>query len=123
MRSAKHGKPTSDIEVTNVSTHGFWLLLESREIFVPFEEFPWFREVSIGQLVDVELQSPQHLYWPQLDVDLAVDSIEHPDQYPLVSRMQPRKRLETATGHVRERGPHYKSKRVTRRGSAAKRSA
>jgi hypothetical protein len=103
--------------------HGFWLLIENREIFVPFEEFPWFREASIGQLVDVELQSPQHLYWPQLDVDLAVDSLEHPERYPLVSRMQPHKRLEAATAHVRERGPQYTGKRETRRGSAAKRSA
>ncbi len=120
MRSALHGKPTSEIEVTNVSTRGFWLLIESREIFVPLEEFPWFREALIGQLVDVELQSPEHLYWPKLDVDLAVESLEHPERYPLVSRMLPRKRLQAATAHMRERGPRYKEKGETRRGLAAR---
>ncbi len=32
------------------------------------------------------LPHPGHLYWPQLDVDLAVESVEHPQRYPLVSR-------------------------------------
>ncbi len=86
MRFAQRGKPTSDVEVTNVSRHGFWILLDGRELFVPFSEFPWFRDAPIGRLVDVSLPHPDHLYWPQLDVDLAVESIEHPERYPLVSR-------------------------------------
>src|SRR3546814_7518272 len=32
--------------------------------------------------------SPQHLYWPDLDIDLAVDSIRHPERFPLVSRIE-----------------------------------
>jgi hypothetical protein len=86
MKSARRGKSTSDVEITNVSRHGFWILLNGRELFVAFSEFPWFREAPIGQLVDVSLPQPDRLYWPQLDVDLAVESIEHPDRYPLVSR-------------------------------------
>jgi hypothetical protein len=64
----------------------FWLLLGDEELFVPFSSFPWFRDASIGKLTEVELPSPHHLYWPALDVDLAVDSIRHPEQFPLVSR-------------------------------------
>jgi hypothetical protein len=37
------GTATSDTEVTNISKHGFWLLLDGRELFLPFEEFPWFK--------------------------------------------------------------------------------
>jgi hypothetical protein len=36
------------------------------------------------------------LYWPDLDIDLAVDSIEHPEQYPLVSQVKPRRSQATA---------------------------
>lgn len=86
MTSAVLGQSTSAVEVTNVSKHGFWLLLGDEELFVPFAEFPWFREAPIGKLTDVELPSPHHLYWPALDVDLAVASIRHPEQFPLVSR-------------------------------------
>ena len=90
MSSVQPGLSTSGVEVTNVSRHGFWLLLDERELFVPFAEFPFFRDATIGALTDVRMPHPGHLYWPQLDVDLSVDSIEHPDRYPLVSRVRTR---------------------------------
>lgn len=86
MTSAVPGRDTSAVEVTNVSKHGFWLLLGDDESFVPFAGFPWFRDAPVGKLTDVELPSPHHLYWPALDIDLAVESIRHPEQFPLVSR-------------------------------------
>jgi hypothetical protein len=85
-RFSPRGKRASAVEVTNVSRTGLWLLLDGREIFVPFDRFPWFREAPIGALTRVERPWPHHLRWPDLDVDLDVDSIEHPERYPLVSR-------------------------------------
>jgi hypothetical protein len=86
MKSAKLGKRTSDVEITNVSKHGFWVLIGTKERFVPFEHFPWFRNAPIGHLLNVELPSAHHLYWPDLDVDIAVESIDHPERFPLVSK-------------------------------------
>jgi hypothetical protein len=85
MTYAQHGTVTSVVEVTNVSSHGLWLLLDERELFLPYDQFPWFREAPIGKVVHVELPSPSHLYWPELDVDLEVESILHPERYPLMS--------------------------------------
>jgi len=92
MRSARRGKSTSKAEVTNLSPHGLWLLVSEREHFLPFESFPWFREASVAAALNVELLSAGHLYWPDLDVDLALESIEHPERFPLVSRPRPRKK-------------------------------
>jgi len=69
-------------------------LLGERELFLSFEHFPWFRDVSIGQLCNVELSHPHHLYWPDLDVDVAVESIDHPERFPLVSRTRPKTRIQ-----------------------------
>jgi hypothetical protein len=90
MTYAKHGSSTSAAEVTNVSPYGLWMLLEDQEVFLPYEQFPWFREAAIGKVVHVELSSPGHLYWPELDVDLEVESVLHPERYPLVSRVHER---------------------------------
>jgi Protein of unknown function (DUF2442) len=79
------GSATLDVEVTNVSVHGFWLLLDDEELAVPFAEFPWFKSATIEQLSDVQRPTPSHLYWPQLDVDLAVESLRDPSAFPLVS--------------------------------------
>lgn len=92
MRSAKLGESTSAVELANVSVHGMWILLEDRELYLPFEQFPWFRNASIRQLANIERSQPNHLYWPDLDVDLTVESIEHPEKYPLVSRARPARR-------------------------------
>src|SRR5690349_10882087 len=90
MKSAKLGGGTSAVEVANISKHGFWLLIENKERFVPFKEFPWFQNAAVGELLNVELASPRHLYWPDLDVDLAVESIDFPERFPLVSKQQPK---------------------------------
>ncbi len=79
MRSGTLGRSTSPAEVTNVSAHGFWLIVDEQELFVAFQQFPWFREASIRAITNVQLPTPHHLYWPDLDIDLAVESIVHPE--------------------------------------------
>ena len=86
MKSAALGRHISEAEVTNISKHGFWLLLADEELFVPFKDFPWFKDASISEIVRVEWPQPHHLYWPDLDVDLTVESIRHPEHFPLISK-------------------------------------
>ena len=80
------GTSTLAAEVTHVSRHGFWLLLNGEELLLPFADFPWFRQATIEQLSDVSWPSPDHLYWPRLDVDLSLASIRDPAAFPLVAR-------------------------------------
>jgi Protein of unknown function (DUF2442) len=80
------GSTTSAVEVTNISKHCFWLLLGNEELAVPFSDFPWFRNATIEQISTVHWPSLDHLYWPMLDVDLSVESIRRPDNFPLVSK-------------------------------------
>jgi hypothetical protein len=90
MKSAKRGKSTSPAEVTNVSPNGLWLLVDDVEHFLPYEQFPWFREATIGAVTNVQRPQPHHLYWPALDVDLAVESLSNPERYPLVGKARPK---------------------------------
>ncbi len=76
----------SAVEVTNISRHGFWLLVDEEELLRPFEHFPWFKSATVEQITEVERPSANHLYWPRLDVDLSVDSIRQPEAFPLVLR-------------------------------------
>jgi len=80
------GSATSAIEITHVSRHGFWLFVDGEELLLSFADFPWFRQATIEQLMNVERPAPDHLYWPQLDVDLSVRSVRDPSSFPLVSR-------------------------------------
>ncbi|MEK6608435.1 MAG: DUF2442 domain-containing protein, partial [Myxococcota bacterium] len=77
---------TPSVEVANVSPHGIWLWVEGRVFRLSFEQFPWFREATISQIYRVELHHARHLHWPDLDIDLELDSLAHPEKFPLVSR-------------------------------------
>ena len=110
MKSATLGRSTSQVEVTNVSPHGFWLFVGEQELFVPFKEFPWFKDASIREITRVELPSAHHLYWPDLDIDLAVDSLTHPERYPLSvtrshTRPQPTKARRRVVKKARASAP------------------
>ena len=82
------GTSTSRPEVTHVSKHGFWMLLDTEELLVPFEYFPWFKKATIEQLSDVQWPTENHLYWPQLDIDLSIESIRNPLAFPLVAKTE-----------------------------------
>jgi Protein of unknown function (DUF2442) len=70
-------------EVLNISHQGIWIAIDEREYSIPFSDFPWFLKATIEQLHTVELFHDKHLHWPVLDIDIAIESLEHPELYPL----------------------------------------
>ena len=83
MSSSAHGNSTSAVEVTHISSHGVWLLAHDKEFFMSYEDFPWFKNQAVNAIFKVEEQSPGHFYWPDIDVDLTEEIIEHPERYSL----------------------------------------
>lgn len=90
MKSKKLGKNISEVEVTNISKHGLWILTGEKELFLSYEDFPWFKDAPLGKIFKVEEPTPGHFYWPDLDVDLTVEIIEHPDKFSLIARLKKR---------------------------------
>lgn len=87
MTSSKTlGKNISAVEVTNISANGVWLLTEAKELFLPYNEFPWFKDASVAKILHVEEPHPGHFYWPDLDIDLTQEIIEHPERFPLKAK-------------------------------------
>ena len=80
------GTSTLAAEISHVSRHGLWVLLDTEELFLPFDHFPWFRHATIDQISAVVRPTADHLYWEQLDIDLSVQSIRDPAAFPLVAR-------------------------------------
>jgi hypothetical protein len=86
MKSGTRGTRTSAVEVANISIHGIWIHVRGREYFMSHDEYPWFRDATIAQLQNVKLLRGHHLQWPDLDVDLELDSLDSPERYPLKYR-------------------------------------
>ena len=87
MRSSALGSDTSAVEVTHVSSHGIWLFAHDEEFFMSYEDFPWFKKQSIEAVLNVEELSPDHYYWPAIDVDLTKEIIKNPGRFPLKAKV------------------------------------
>lgn len=87
MSLPAHGSNTSDVEVTNISAHGIWLIAGDEEHFLSYDDFPWFKDRTVAEIVNVQELRPGHFHWPDLDVDLSDEIIRNPAMYPLKSAM------------------------------------
>jgi len=83
MRSQTLGISTSEIEVLNIDKHGFWIYIKGKEYFLPYKDYPWFRLAKVKDILNVKLLHNTHIFWHSLDIDLEIDILENPDNYPL----------------------------------------
>jgi hypothetical protein len=77
------GANTYHAEATNVSRHYVWMLIEDKELALPDSEFPWFKAATMQQILNVFRPTAEHLYWPDLDIDLSVEALHHRERFPL----------------------------------------
>ena len=85
MKSLKNGKSIS-VSVENITSHGIWMFVKGKEYFLNYEQYPYFKDQSLGAIQNVKLLHGCHLYWPVLDADLEIDNLEIPEKYPLKSK-------------------------------------
>jgi hypothetical protein len=83
MRSKTRGNDISGIEVTNIAPNGIWVLARGEELLLPYETFPWFKRATVEAILNVEEPTPGHFHWPDLDIDLGLESMRHPERFPL----------------------------------------
>jgi len=84
MKLQTPGISTSEVEIFNIDTHGFWLFANGKEYFLPYEELPWFKEARVADILNVQLLHEFHLRWPSLDIDLDLNSLEATAETPLI---------------------------------------
>ncbi len=86
MKPKNRGKNISKVDVLNISSFGIWVMVKAKEYFLPDKDFPWFKDATLAQIQDVELHHGFHLFWPDLDIDLDLDSLNNLEKYSLIYR-------------------------------------
>jgi hypothetical protein len=84
MSSSQPGANISPSEITNIEPLGFWVLVDDKEYFVPFADYPVFQGASLQQIFQMRRLSPTQLHWPDLDADIELEALEQPEHYPLI---------------------------------------
>jgi hypothetical protein len=59
MKSSRARGKNASAEITHISGHGVWLLASGKELFMPYEEFPWFKDAPVGKILNVEETFPE----------------------------------------------------------------
>jgi hypothetical protein len=83
MSSNTRGKGASGVEVTDISLNGIWVLAHGEKLFLSYEMFPWFKGATAESILNVEEPAPGHYHWPDLDVDLGIETMRNPERFPL----------------------------------------
>ncbi|MBL7669662.1 MAG: DUF2442 domain-containing protein [Bdellovibrionaceae bacterium] len=86
MKLQKNGRNISAAEIQSVSEFGIWMLINQIEYFIAFKDFPWFERATVHQIYNFQFVHGRHLYWPELDVDLALESLRSPEKFPLKAK-------------------------------------
>ena len=58
MNSNPRGDNTSHSEVTSVEASDFWLLVNDKEYFVSFDEYPVFHGAAVSEIFNLVQVSP-----------------------------------------------------------------
>jgi hypothetical protein len=84
MISSESGTNISVCNITSINDLGIWILIENREYFIPFSDYPGFKKASLNQIFQVRILPPSQLHWEEIDVDIELEALMQPEYFPLI---------------------------------------
>lgn len=72
-----------------INSQGIMLSVCGQDFFLSYNRIPWMKDASIKSVLNVQMSGRNAIEWPDLDVDLEIDSLRHPERYPLLIKRNP----------------------------------
>ena len=82
--NCKHNYIMSQVSVLMINAQGIMLSVLGQDYFISYNRIPWMQDAPIRSVLNVQMSGSEAIEWPDLDVDLEIDSLRHPERYPLV---------------------------------------
>ena len=80
----KNNTSSISVDVLMINDRGIMISVQGQDYFLSYNRVPWMRDATINEVLDVRMSGKNAIEWPKLDVDLEVDSLKHPERYPLL---------------------------------------
>lgn len=74
------------VSVLMINSQGMMLSVLGQDYFLSYNRVPWLRNARISSALNVRMSGPRAIEWPELDIDLEIESLKHPERYPLVMK-------------------------------------
>ena len=72
------------VSVLMINAQGIMISVQGHDYFLSYNRIPWMQDAPIRSVLNVRMSGPEAIEWPDLDVDLEIDSLRHPERYPLL---------------------------------------
>ncbi len=72
--------------VLMINNQGIMISVAGNDYFLSYNRVPWLKDATVRNILNIKMLGNNAVEWPDLDVDLEVDSLKHPERYPLVMR-------------------------------------
>ena len=82
--TSKNNSDSTSANVLMINSQGIMIQVMGHDYFLSYNRVPWMRDAAIKSVLNVQMCGPEAIEWPDLDVDLEVDSLRHPERYPLL---------------------------------------
>ncbi len=85
MQTTSRSNSTStSASVLMINAQGIMISVLGHDYFLSYNRIPWIKDAPVRSVLNVQMSGPEAIEWPDLDVDLEIDSLRHPERYPLV---------------------------------------
>ena len=72
--------------VLMINNQGIMISVAGNDYFLSYNRVPWLKDATVRNILNIKMLGKNAVEWPDLDVDLEVDSLKHPERYPLIMR-------------------------------------
>ena len=82
--SLKSNTNSTLADVLMINDRGIMISVLGQDYFLSYNRVPWMRDATINEVLDIRMSGKNAVEWPKLDVDLEIESLRHPERYPLL---------------------------------------
>ena len=75
---------STSASVLMINAQGIMISVLGQDFFISYNRIPLLQDAPIRSVLNVRMSGPEAIEWPELDVDLEIDSLRHPERYPLL---------------------------------------
>ena len=79
----------TSVSVLMINAQGIMLSVQGNDFFISYNRMPWLRDARISDVLNVRMSGRSAIEWETLGVDLEIESLKHPERYPLIMKRNP----------------------------------
>ena len=84
--NSKQSIDHTSVNVRSIMPDGIFISVCENDYYLSYDRLPWFKNAKVSDVFNVKMCGNEGIRWDALDVDLEMESLIHPEKYPLVMK-------------------------------------